>query len=352
MRHSRYFARTRCRDPDGGPIGQTATMPEPPILIIKLGALGNVVLAMNAFAAIRAFHATVRISLLTTAPYADWLRLSPWFDEVLVDSRPAWWNLSGVYRLRRMLTRPGFTRVYDLQTSGRSSHYFRLLPRTTKPEWSGIVSRGSHPDRDPDRARMHDIDRQTSQLRQAGIVTIPSADLSWCQGDIDRFGLPQDFVVLVPGSAPHRPEKRWPASRYQALAQALRTQGLTPIVVGSTAEAPIARDIPAALDLTGQTSFGDLADLGRAARFAIGNDTGPMHLLAAMGCPEVVLFSHASDPALCAPRGPDVRVLRRPNLASLEVEAVLAELPDPVDSLAIARGNSTLCRNRHRQGGR
>jgi ADP-heptose:LPS heptosyltransferase len=305
-------------------------VPEHRILVIKLGALGNVVLAMNAFAAIRAFHATARISLLTTAPYADWLRQAPWFDEVLVDRRPAWWNLAGVYRLRRTLRRPGFTRVYDLQTSGRSSHYFRLFPYAAKPEWSGIVAKASHPDRDPNRAHMHDLDRQASQLRQAGIVTIPSADLSWCRGDIARFGLPQDFVVLVPGSAPHRPEKRWPAARYQALAFALREQGLTPVVVGSTAEAPIFREIPAALNLIGQTSFGDLADLGRSARFSVGNDTGPTHLLAAVGCPTVALFSYASDPALCAPRGPEVRVLRRPDLASLELDAVLAELPYPV----------------------
>jgi ADP-heptose:LPS heptosyltransferase len=305
-------------------------MPEPRILVVKLGALGNVVLAMNAFAAIRTFHATARISLLTTAPYADWLRKAPWFDEVLVDTRPAWWNLPGVYRLRRTLRGPGFTRVYDLQTSGRSSHYFRLFPRASKPEWSGIVSKSSHPDRNPNRAHMHDLDRQACQLRQAGIVTIPPADLSWCRGDIGRFGLPTDFVVLVPGSAPHRPEKRWPAARYQALALALREQGLTPVIVGAAAEAPISRAIPAALNLIGHTGFGDLADLARSARLTIGNDTGPTHLLAAVGCPTVVLFSHASDPALCAPRGPDVRVLRRPDLASLELETVLAELLYPI----------------------
>jgi ADP-heptose:LPS heptosyltransferase len=305
-------------------------MPEQKILIIKLGALGNVILSLNAFAAIRAYHGSARISLLTTAPYADWLSRAPWFDEVLVDPRPDWWNVPGVQRLRRLLLRPGFTRVYDLQTSGRSSHYFRLLPRGGKPEWSGIAAGCSHPDRDPNRDRMHDHERLTCQLRQAGIVASPPADLSWCRGDIGRFGLPGDFVVLVPGSAPHRNAKRWPAVRYQALAEALRARGLTPVVVGSAAEAPIVRDIPAALDLTGQTSFGDLAALGRTARFAVGNDTGPMHLLATVGCPSLVLFSNASDPARCAPRGPDVRVLRRPSLASLDVDAVLAELPHPV----------------------
>ena len=124
--------------------------------------------------------------------------------------------------------------------------------------------------------------------------------------------------------------KRWPASCYQVLALALRARGLTPVVVGSDAEASTARDIPGALNLSGQTSFGDLADLGRGACFAVGNDTGPMHLLATAGCPAVVLFSRDSDPARCAPRGPDVRVLRRPDLASLDVETVLSNLPHTV----------------------
>jgi hypothetical protein len=44
------------------------------------------------------------------------------------------------------------------------------------------------------------------------------------------------------------------------------------------------------------------------------------------------LFSSDSDPALCAPRGPDVRVLRRPDLSSLETGTVLAELPDLVSA--------------------
>ena len=304
-----------------------AAMTERPILVVKLGALGNVILSLNAFAAIRAFHRSARISLLTTAPYADWLRTAPWFDEVLVDSRPAWWNLSAVGRLRRMLTSPGFARVYDLQTSSRSSHYFRLFPANAKPEWSGIAPGCSHPDRDPARDRLHDNDRQAGQLRQAGLSIIPLADLSWCTGDLGRFGLPRDFAAFVPGSAPHRPAKRWPTARYQALALALRAEGLTPVVLGGAGETDLAKDIPAAIDLTGQTSFGDLAEIGRAARFAVGNDTGPMHLLATAGCPSVVLFSRDSDPVLCAPRGPDVLVLRRPDLASLEIGAVLDILP-------------------------
>jgi ADP-heptose:LPS heptosyltransferase len=80
--------------------------------------------------------------------------------------------------------------------------------------------------------------------------------------------------------------------------------------------------------LTGKTSLLELASLARRAAVAIGNDTGPMHLIAAAGCPAIVLFSRASEPALCAPRACRVTVLRRPALEDLAVEEVLAALPD------------------------
>jgi ADP-heptose:LPS heptosyltransferase len=89
----------------------------------------------------------------------------------------------------------------------------------------------------------------------------------------------------------------------------------------------LVRDIPSAVNLIGQTNLGDIADLARKARFAIGNDTGPMHLIAAAGCKTITLFSDDSDPALCAPVGQWTRVLRRPHLTDLPVEDVLQSLP-------------------------
>lgn len=297
------------------------------ILVVKLGAFGNIVLSLAAFAAIRRHHATARISVLTAAPYADWLASFPYFDQVLVDPRPAWWDFKGMSRLRRILTDGRFARVYDLQTSTRSSRYFQLYPPKHRPEWSGIAFGCALPDRDPRRNVMHDADRQQGQLRQAGIRVFPPADLSWCQGNIARFSLPAAFALLVPGSSPKRPAKRWPTERYQALGAILISRGITPVVIGSSAEAALAAAIPAAIDLTGQTSFGDIADLARRARFAVGNDTGPMHLIATAGCAAITLFSNDSNPLQCAPRGRWTRVLQRPALTSLSVEAVLQSLP-------------------------
>jgi ADP-heptose:LPS heptosyltransferase len=301
------------------------------ILVLKLGALGNVILSLGPFAAIRRHHSSDHISLLTTRPWAEWLASSPYFDSVLIDERPHWWDLGGWARLRKQLIAGQFDRVYDLQTSSRSSRYFHLFPRQARPEWSGIALGCSHPDRDPGRNHLHDIDRQFGQLRAAGVTEAAPADLSWTAADLGRFALPPRFALLVPGSSAHRLLKRWPARRYAELAGALLTRSITPVILGTGDESALAQEIreamPHAIDLTNRTSLAELATLARAASFAVGNDTGPMHLIAAAGCRSVVLFSRDSDPALTAPRGRSVTVLYRPDLAELDLAAVLAVLP-------------------------
>jgi ADP-heptose:LPS heptosyltransferase len=306
--------------------GQTASPPRR-ILVIKLGALGNVILSLGPFAAIRRHHSTAQITLLTTAPYAAWLATSPWFDDVWIDERAEWWDVPGWLRLRRRLIDGGFDRAYDLQTSGRSSRYFQLLLPGHRPGWSGIAHGCALPDRDPNRGRMHDTDRQFGQLRQAGVALREPADLSWSRGDIGQYALPRRFALLAPGSSPQRLMKRWPVDRYRELAVMLTAHGITPVIVGTVAERGLARAIldgaPAAMDLTGRTDLTQLTGLARAACIGIGNDTGPMHLIAAAGCPSVVLFSRDSDPALCAPSGHSVSVLRRPDLGQLDTTAVM-----------------------------
>jgi ADP-heptose:LPS heptosyltransferase len=296
-------------------------------LVIRLGALGDFVLSFGAFAAIRAHHADDQITLLTTAPYAELAGRSPWFDRVAVDARPAWWNLHGVWRLHRQLR--GYNLCYDLQTSARSSRYFFLAGR---PPWSGIAPGCAHPHANPARDTMHTLERQREQLALAGIKTFPQPDVSWLDGG--DFSLPTAYALLVPGAAPQRPRKRWPAERYGALAATLRDRGLTPVVLGTRAETELAATIrgacPAAVDLTGRTDIASIAGLARRATLAVGNDTGPMHLIAATGCPCVVLFSADSDPVLTAPRGPGgawPTVLRVPDLADLTVARVAAALP-------------------------
>lgn len=296
-----------------------------PILVVKLGALGDFVQAMGPFAAIRTHHGDNPITLLTTAPYADLAAASPWFDRVWLDRRPKPWQVAAWAELAGRLRGGGFVRVYDLQTSDRSAWYFRLLGRGV--EWSGVARGCSHPHANPRRDFMHTVDRQAEQLAMAGIAEVPPPDLSWVPAETESYGLPDRFALIVPGGAPHRPGKRWPAEAYGALCRRLAEAGIAPVLLGTGREraelAAIGTACPQAVDLMDRTSFLDIAGLARRAELAVGNDTGPMHLAAAAGCRSVVLFSGESDPTLCAPRG-RVTVLRRERLSGLAVDEVAA----------------------------
>ncbi|MFZ5669233.1 MAG: glycosyltransferase family 9 protein [Pseudomonadota bacterium] len=301
------------------------------ILVIKLSALGDFVQATGSMKAIRAAHPDARITLLTTTPYAAMGEATGWFDEVWDGGRPDWSNLTAVWRLISRLRRARFDRVYDLQTQNRTIRYFQLMwPR--RPLWSGNAPGAAFEYSGEARDRLHIQDSQREQLRLAGIAEVGPPDVGWLTGDAARFGLPAPYVLLAPGGAPHRPAKRWPASAFGALAARLQAGGVTPVVLGHGAEESalagvIAAAAPGTVSLVGATSLGDIAAAARGAAFAVGNDTGPMHVVVATGCPAVVLFSRDSDPDLSAPRPvrPDqtVAVLREPDLADLSVEAVL-----------------------------
>jgi ADP-heptose:LPS heptosyltransferase len=304
------------------------------VLVIKLGALGDFVLALAAMRRIREAHPEAAITLLTTAPYAALGDACPYVDVVKTDGRPN--DLLATARLVLRLRRAGYDRVYDLQTSSRSSSYFQLL-RPNPPEWSGVAPGCSHPHRNPDRDFMHTLERQAEQLRDAGIWpdaptapgTAPPPDLEWMPsaGVAEAFGLPAPYVLLVPGGSPHRLDKRWRAECYAQLARVLSEQGLGVGVLGGRAEANLGRVItaaaPHATDLTGRTDFAQIAGLGAGAALAVGNDTGPTHLIAAAGAPTLALFGSASDPALCAPRGRSAAFLRSADLSDLPLDAVL-----------------------------
>ncbi len=311
------------------------------ILVIKHGALGDIIIATASFAAIRAHHPTARIHCLTTKAYADLLAQSPYFEEIWVDSKPKLFDRAAIGRLKAILRSKSWSWVYDLQTSKRSTRYQWLL----KHPWPNIsnVSRfASHGYTDPARHIRHSHTNDIIQMRIAGI-TIGEPDISWLSADITAIAeaigsarsVPQThhlnpFALLVPGGAAHRPEKRWPAEQYASLAQELIGKGIRPLLIGTEAEAQvldsIAARVPAAINLCGHTSIAQLATLAREAILAVGNDTGPMHIIATSGCPSTVLFSHASDPARSAPVGEHVTCLREHDLRTLSVDRVLASL--------------------------
>ena len=308
----------------------TSGRPIERVLVIKLGAMGDIVQATGPFDAIRRHHGDAHITLLTTPPYRDFAAAGGWFDEVWIDKRPSWRDRRGWLESRRRLRRAKFGRVYDLQTSDRSAVLFHLFGFGRKPEWSGIVRGCSHRHTNPRRDSIHTVERQAEQLAIAGIADVPPPNLDRITADIGRFELSSSYVLLVPGGSPDRPYKRWPAANYADLARRLIARSVTPVVIGGAAETQVASAIATfctgSRDLTNETSMADIAELARGAACAVGNDTGPMHLITTAGAPSVVLYSHASDPELCAQRGPDVTILRRPRLEELSVDEVEAAL--------------------------
>ncbi|MGC1302118.1 MAG: glycosyltransferase family 9 protein [Caulobacteraceae bacterium] len=307
------------------------------VLVIKLAALGDVVQAFPPFAHIRAAHPDAHITLLTTPPYASLAAASPYFDVIEADGRPK--RARETVAMLRRLRAARYDRVYDLQTSTRSSAYFYAL-QPGGPEWSGIAPGCSYPHRNPDRDNMHTLERQTEQLRDAGIWpdapvvrgTAPAPDLSFMLADAtperrpEYFGLSAPYALLVPGASAHRPGKRWPWEGYAELARRLVGSGIRSAVIGGPGEieigAQIVAQVPETLDLVGRTDYAQIAGLGARAALAVGNDTGPSHLIAATGVSTLVLFSAESDPALCAPRGRRVELLQETRLADLTVDQV------------------------------
>ena len=99
--------------------------------------------------AIRRHHPKAKITLLTTKPFENIAKESNYFDNIILDERPKFYQLSQWLCLRKKLNQEKFSRVYDLQNNDRTSFYFKLF--SPKPEWVGTVKGASHRNTSPKR---------------------------------------------------------------------------------------------------------------------------------------------------------------------------------------------------------
>ena len=301
------------------------------VLVIKLGALGDFMQAIGPFRAIRKFYKNSQIILLTTQAFKSLAFQSGLFDQVWVDSRPNLLDLSSALRLRKKIISFKFDQVFDLQTSDRSSFYFHFLWPSKQPKWSGIAMGCSHRHDNPKRNFLHTLDRQAEQLSLVGIKNIPSPNLDWIQKDKVKFNICGRYFVIFHGGSRHRPGKRWSSKKYIALANHFfEEQKLIPVFLGNQEDglsiSGLDKECPGALNLCGRTTLQEVVNLLRKSQFVIGNDTGPMHISAILGCHSVVLFSTESDPKLCGPRGKNVKILQSENLDQLSLKRVISNV--------------------------
>ena len=134
-------------------------------------------------------------------------------------------------------------------------------------------------------------------------------------GTLAALGLDADggrVLVLCVG-AEYGPAKRWPAQHFAAVARHYRAQGWQVWLLGSAKDAPVAAAVNAAaddgcVDLAGRTDLGQACDLIAAADLVVSNDSGLMHVAAALGRPLVAVYG-SSDPGFTPPLSDRARVL-------------------------------------------
>lgn len=301
------------------------------ILVIRLGALGDLIFCFQAFHEIRLAHPGAKIALLTRPAFAAFARSLPWFDDILIDTYPTLKTPLKWLRLRKEIAAFGPKCVYDLQGKKRQTILYALMGGPFGPAWSGAAPFCAFPRPWPPETTMSFKDFLAAQLRIAGVPSAPPPDLAWLDAATDKFNLPARYAVLIPGCSPGAPHKRWPPENFAALAQKLRQEKALPcVVVGTTADAAAVAEIkrlsPDIMDVCGQTTLFELAGLFRRAEKVIGNDTGPLHMAAVVGTPTLALFSGRSNPLWSKPPGPNVTVIQKETLAELTVADLLPHL--------------------------
>jgi lipopolysaccharide heptosyltransferase I len=330
------------------------------ILLVRLGAVGDVVRALPLAHALRAAMPDAFLGWLTEEPSAPLLREIRALDAVHVLPRRA--LASSLLRPSRL---PSAIRTLrDSLGAMRDARYELVLDvhGTLKAAWvstlAGAPVTGFGPGGSKELAHwMHDVSipfpampmsrvRRALFLGAAAGLLGPDATPDDAAADFGlRFDdarvtrireLPRDprpLVVLFPFASARGQAKRWPIARHAELAERLAGRGLRAMIAwGSPREGDEARAALAGrsgVELSPRTDLVELTELLRAASVLVTGDTGPMHLAAAVGTPCVALFG-PSDPIVNrpwghpAPRGHAVMV--RTPLAKLTVDEVLPEV--------------------------
>ena len=141
-----------------------------------------------------------------------------------------------------------------------------------------------------------------AQVPSIESIAPPTLEVKTDQREIvsRRFGLDQSkpIVALCPG-AEFGPAKQWPAMHYAEVAQHQIGNGRSILIMGSEKDHPMAAQItevvPGCVDLTGKTTLGEAIDLMSLATHVVTNDSGLMHIAAAVGCRVIAIYGSSSD---------------------------------------------------------
>jgi heptosyltransferase-1 len=286
------------------------------VLVVRLGALGDIVHAMPIVAALRAHWPDARIDWLVDPRYVEVVRLVDGVSEAIpFDPRQlaASAGRATTFATITGLREARYDLVLDLQGLIKSAAVARLAggAQTIGFATAGLrepAARFLYTKTVDVPPHLHVIAKNLALLSSLGVnagepafsLTLPESPVA------ERIAAPhqdQGFIAVNPGAA--WPNKRWPAARFGRLAAGIEeSHGLRTVVVWGPDEADLARAVVAAAggaaEMAPATGITDLFSIFRRATLAIAGDTGPLHIAAAVGTPVVALFG-PTDPARNGP---------------------------------------------------
>ncbi|MHC5061219.1 MAG: glycosyltransferase family 9 protein [Planctomycetota bacterium] len=320
------------------------------ILIIKPSALGDVALALPAFASLRTSLPDAKISWLIRSEYAPLLECIDGIDDIILFDRKllgkCWYNpkaFAALVHLVGRLRQGRFDVVIDLQGLLRTALFGWLanckkrFGMKSSREFANLF----YTHKIPQSNDIHLIDYYQKIVSAVGASVktrkLKPAPMSKAEDNIadllSEHGVrPDGYAVFVPGSA--HTSKCWPAENFAVLADKIASQfDLSIIGVGTRAEKPLVEkvvstsNVPVA-NLAGLTNIPQLTALLKGARIVLSNDTGPAHIAAVMDVPTVIIFG-ATNPARIKPYG-------RPNtVAAIDPDKRGREIESPNPKYAI-----------------
>lgn len=313
------------------------------LLVVRLGALGDIVHAIPAVAALRSAFPTARIDWLVERKHREILDLVTSVDRLIVlrdASVRAWIDATRELRAGHYDIALDFQGLMKSAVLARASGASRVLgfsiwhvrEKGSRPFYSETVVAEAD----------HVIRKNLRLLEALGVdnsaIEFPLMRVESAAHDAVVSSAGGAFAVVNPGAA--WPNKRWPADRFGELATFLKeVRGLTPVVVWGPSEELLARAVVAAsggaAQLAPPTRLADLVEICRSASLVVSGDTGPLHIAAAVGTPIVSIFG-PTDPARNGPWSPDDVAVSRYDSCGCRYDRRCHEAAWCLDSIAVA----------------
>ena len=316
------------------------------ILVLDFGQLGDVVLSLPALAAIRKRFPRARITVAGGLAAALVVEMSGAADRTLAIDRVSlrdgskWSSVLSMVQLVGEVRRARYDLVIDLHSLSESNllGYLAGAPARVFAQRGGRSLDFLATMRTPweDRGK-HQVDRYLDVLAPLGVsgaARVPklrtrAEDDSAVQKMLEERGAAgaSSLVGLFPGAS--QPNRRWPLERFAELASRLEKDGSRMVVFLGPEEMSVADQMHAAfsssaLVLDGLT-LSQLASMAARLNLLISNDSGPMHLAAAVGTPVLLLLgAPIPGPYWFGPVGERHRIIARKSLAQITVAEVYA----------------------------